>query len=91
MPYLSPWSPPLPISSDGAVVAGAAAQPSNPMVPLAFRAASADGRRIAGSTLAASAPSGMPFASLPYQAPCSRTESARARARMRLQASISVV
>ena len=75
------------VSSDGAVVAGTAAQRSNPMVPLAFRwtpsggleplssapasivrAASADGRRIAGSTLASGAPPGMPFASLPYQA-----------------------
>ena len=87
MSYFSVWSPPLLVSSDGAVVAGTAAQPSNPMVPLAFRwtpsggleplssapasivrAASADGRRIAGSTLASGAPPGMPFASLPYQA-----------------------
>ena len=87
MSYFAVWSPPLLVGSDGAVVAGTAAQPSNPMVPFAFRwtpsggleplssapasivrAASADGRRIAGSTLASGAPPGMPFTSLPYQA-----------------------
>jgi hypothetical protein len=36
MSYFSVWSPPLLVSSDGAVVAGTAAQPSNPVVPFAL-------------------------------------------------------
>ena len=90
--YFSWWSPPLLISTDGAIIAGTAAQASNPMVPLAFRwtasggfeplstapasivrAICADGGRIAGSTLAAGAPAGMPFASCRTRRFCSRT------------------
>ena len=37
MSYFAVWSPPLLVGSDRAVVAGTAAQPSNPMVPFAFR------------------------------------------------------
>ena len=84
--FFMPWTPPLLVSADGAVVAGTAAEPSNPMLPQAFRwtaagglqklstarasivrAASADGRVIAGSSLASGAPPGTPFAALPYQ------------------------
>jgi hypothetical protein len=84
--FFMPWTPPLLVSADGAVVAGTAAEPATPMLPQAFRwtasgglqklstahasivrAASADGRVIAGSALASGAPPGMPFASLPYQ------------------------
>jgi uncharacterized membrane protein len=85
--YFSWWSPPLLVSTDGLIIAGTAAQATNPMVPLAFRwtasggfealsaapasivrSICADGGRIVGSTLAAGAPPGMPFAPLPYQA-----------------------
>jgi uncharacterized membrane protein len=84
--FFMAWTPPLLVSADGAVVAGTAVEPSNPMLPQAFRwtasgalqklsaahasvvrATSADGRVIAGSSLASGAPPGTPFAALPYQ------------------------
>ena len=53
------------------------------------RAISADGRRIAGSTLASGAPPGMPFAPLPYQGFLFEEGRGRVRSRMCSRASIS--